>query len=195
MAVSISIAWGLILNNDQSLDDELQEMLDHHRIRKTLSEYCHGCDRCDEAVMSSVYTEDSWDDHGIYQAPGAEFSARMIAAIHETTSSLFHLLGQSLITVTGDEAVAETYFFAASTSDGEDEGEICNQLGGRFVDKLRRENGRWLIRHRTVVRDWAISLPVEADWTVDAGLKRGMRSADDCGALALTMARAPADSG
>ena len=177
------------MDNEQTLDDELQEMLDHHRIRKTLSEYCHGCDRCDEGVMSSVYLEDSWDDHGIYQAPGAEFAIQMIASIHDTTDSLFHLLGQSLITVTGDDAAAETYFFAASTSTGEDGKEICNQLGGRFVDKLRRENGRWLIRHRTVVRDWAISLPVEADWTADAGLKRGTRTAADMGAMALGMGR------
>ena len=65
----------------------------------------------------------------------------------------------------GDEAGAETYFFAVSRNKREDGAEMCNQLGGRFVDKLRREEGRWLIKHRVVVRDWGISLPIEADWT------------------------------
>jgi len=62
---------------------------------------------------------------------------------------------------------------------------MCNQLGGRFVDELRRENGRWLIKHRVVVRDWAISLTVESDWTATAGLKDGQRSGADPSFAAL----------
>ena len=170
------------------MDEQLQEMLDHYQIRKTLSEYCHGCDRCDEEIMGSVYLEDSWDDHGHYAASGAEFTRIMLASIHEHTNTLYHLLGQSLITVTGDEAAAETYFFAASTSTGDEGQEMCNQLGGRFVDKLRRENGRWLICHRTVLRDWAVSFPIEADWTQEAGLKNGSRTPADMGRAALAMA-------
>lgn len=162
------------------MDPQLQEMLDHYLIRKTLSEYCHGCDRCDERIMRSVYLEDSWDDHGLYRASGPEFVRQMAAAVQATTNTLSHLLGQSLIRVDGDEAGAETYFFAVSTSTSEEGGgDICNQLGGRFVDRLRRENGRWLIKHRTVVRDWAISIPIQADWTADAGLKEGSRCGDD----------------
>lgn len=161
------------------MDPRLQEMLDHYLIRKTLSEYCHGCDRGDEQMMAGVYHEDSWDDHGIYQAAGPEFAPQMAAAVRATTNSLSHLLGQSLIWIDEDEAGAETYFFAVSTSTGEDGNEVCNQLGGRFVDRLRREQGRWLIEHRTVVRDWAISLPVQSDWTVEAGLKEGSRCGND----------------
>ena len=62
---------------------------------------------------------------------------------------------------------------------------MCNQLGGRFVDKLRREDGRWLIKHRVVVRDWGISLPIEADWTAKSGLQDGRRSGADPSFAAL----------
>ena len=31
------------------MDKRLQELLDHHEITQTLKEYCHGCDRGDEA--------------------------------------------------------------------------------------------------------------------------------------------------
>lgn len=161
------------------MHERLQEMLDHYEIRKTLSEYCQACDRGDVERMGDVYLDDSWDDHGAVQAPGKEFARIMSARIRESTTSLFHMLGQSLITVDGDEAGAETYFLAASLSRREDGTEMCNQLGGRFVDKLRRENGRWRIKHRCVVRDWAISLPVESDWTREAGLKPGQRSGAD----------------
>ncbi|MFV8816887.1 nuclear transport factor 2 family protein [Haliea sp. E17] len=162
------------------MDPRLQEMLDHHEITRTVKEYCHGCDRCDEALMGSVYTRDSWDDHGAVSLPGGEFAHVMTGMILDTTESLSHLLGQSLIDVRGDEAGAETYFLAVSHSPREDGVRMCNQLGGRFVDTLVREDdGRWRIRHRVVLRDWSVSLPVEADWTDDAGLRDGARSGED----------------
>jgi hypothetical protein len=167
------------------MDKRLQELLDHHEIAQVLKEYCHGCDRGDEPRMASVYLEDSFDDHGVFKAPGKQFAKLMMERILATTDSLFHMLGQSLIRVDGDEAGAETYFFAVSRSKREDGTPMCNQLGGRFVDKLRREDGRWLIEHRVVVRDWAISLPVEADWTAASGLKDGQRSDADPAFAAL----------
>ena len=164
------------------MDERLQEMLDHYEIRKTLSEYCQGCDRCDEPRMAGVYGRDSWDDHGETKMPGPQFAQLMIKRILAETESLYHLLGQTVIQVQGDEAGAETYFLAATRARRQDGVEMCNQLGGRFVNRLRRENGRWRIAHRTVVRDWSISLPMtEPVWTRTAQLTEGQRSnADPC---------------
>lgn len=167
------------------MDPRIQEMLDHHDIKRTLAEYCHGCDRCDEAHMASVYLKDSWDDHGHIKAPGPEFARVMTADVLRRTNSLAHLLGQSLIEVKGDEAGAETYFIAVFRSTMESGAELCNQLGGRYVDKLRREKGRWLIKHRVVVRDWSISLPVEQDFVAGEGLTNGARSNADPSYAAL----------
>ena len=167
------------------MDARLQEMLDHYEITKTLKEYCHGCDRCDEPRMRSVYLEDSWDDHGHLKAPGPEFSRLMIADVKARTKTLAHLLGQSQIKVTGDEAGAETYFIAVWRWENKEGAELCNQLGGRYVDKLRRENGRWLIKHRQVVRDWSITIPVEQDEVMEAGLTNGSRSNADPSFAAL----------
>jgi len=135
--------------------------------------------------MASVYLEDSFDDHGSFKAPGREFARLMTEQILARTSSLFHMLGQSLINVNGDQAGAETYFLAVARSAREDGVEMCNQLGGRFVDTLQREDGRWLIKHRVVVRDWAISMPVQADWTAQSGLMDGQRSSADPSFAAL----------
>ncbi len=177
------------------MDKRLQQLLDHHEITQTLKEYCHGCDRTDEQQMASVYLEDSFDDHGNFKAPGKQFAKIMTERILATTDSLFHLLGQSLINVDGDEAGAETYFFAVSRNRREDGVEMCNQLGGRFVDKLRREEGRWLIKHRVVVRDWGISLPIEADWTANAGLLNGQRSGADPSFAALGLSHGGVSAG
>jgi len=167
------------------VDERLQEMLDHFEISKTLKEYCRGCDRCDEPRMASVYLEDSWDDHGRVQAPGAEFSRIMIGEILATTETLSHLLGQSTITVDGDAAGAETYFIAGMQSRGGDGTKMCNLLGGRYVDRLERENGRWRIKHRIVLRDWSSSVPVDHDWTDHAQLRDGRRSGEDISFQAL----------
>lgn len=124
------------------MDPRLQEMLDHHEIKQTLAEYCQGCDRADARHMGSVYLQNSWDDHVYIKGVGAEFASRITAAMLATTSSMFHLLGQSLVRVQGEETGAETYFFAGFLSPAGDGGEMCNQLGGRYVDRLQREDGR-----------------------------------------------------
>ena len=175
------------------MDHRLQDMLDHHEIVKTLKQYCFAADRCDRPRMESVYAKESWDDHGVYAAPGPEFANIMTREIAAQTDTLFHMLGQSQIIIEGDAAGAETYFFAVAQSTREDGVVMCNQLGGRFVDSLVREEGCWLIKHRTVVRDWAISLPIEADWTEHAGLARGHRSSADPGYAALAQRHSDVD--
>jgi hypothetical protein len=161
------------------MDAELQEMLEHHRIRKVLAEYCRGSDRCDEPLMASTYAADSWDDHGIVRAPGAEYSQIMCSRVAETTETLSHTLGQSLITLNGDEAGAETYFLAVARDTAPDGTQMCNQLGGRFVDKLVREDGRWKVKHRVAVRDWSVAIPLTYDWDLSNTLTSGARSDAD----------------
>jgi hypothetical protein len=161
------------------MDAELQEMLDHFRIRKVLGEYCRGSDRCDEPLMASVYAAESWDDHGIFRGPGDEFARVMSAMVAETTETLSHSLGQSLISIDGDEAGAETYFLAVARDTAPDGTPMCNQLGGRFVDRLVREAGRWKVKHRTAVRDWSVAMPLTHDWESSNTLTPGARSDAD----------------
>ena len=158
------------------MDVRLQEMLDHHDIRRTLSEYCHGCDRMDEALMASVYAQDSWDDHGLNKCPGPEFARRTMTTMAATSESVSHLLGQSLIRVRGNEAGAETYFLAVVKANDESGLEIIKQLGGRYVDELIREDGHWRIQKRVCVRDWSVTLPHGKDWLAGQNFVDGQRS-------------------
>jgi hypothetical protein len=171
------------------MDAELQEMLDHHRIRQVLAEYCRGSDRCDEPLMASVYAKESWDDHGLFRGPGDEFARAMTAMTIETTETLSHSLGQSLITVNGDEAGAETYFIAVARTIGPDDTLMCNQLGGRFVDKLVREDGHWKVKHRIAMRDWSVAIPLTNDWELSTTLTPGTRSETDPSYAVLGTAR------
>jgi hypothetical protein len=161
------------------MDAQLREMIDHFQIRKLLAQYSRGCDRADLPLMASIYAQDSWDDHGIVQASGADYSRIMCERVKETTESLAHVLGQSVIAVDGDEAGAETYFIAVARDTAEDGTPMCNQLGGRFVDRIVREDGQWKVKHRKVLRDWSVAIPLEHDWVLSNTLTPGARSDAD----------------
>lgn len=168
------------------MDARLQELWDHHQIRELLAEYCHGCDRGDEVAMAATYAADSWDDHGTRKMEGRRFSIETIEEALRTTSLVSHLLGQSLIRVDGDTAGAETYFIAtllypSKTGDGE----TIGQLGGRYVDRLVREDGEWRIQNRICVREWSHSHPVTGDWLATAGFTPQHRSQADASYAAL----------
>jgi hypothetical protein len=168
------------------MDPVLQEIVDHHQIRKVLAEYVHGCDRCDTSAMASVYWEDSWDDHGLTQASGAEFARIMTTQrIPQDSETLSHLLGQSLIALDGDRAGAETYFIAVTLAKGVDGRPRCHQLGGRYVDRLERRGGEWKIVDRIALRDWSVSHVVAEDSFARAQLRPGERSSADASYAAL----------
>jgi SnoaL-like domain len=176
-------------------DQRLQTLWDHHEIRELLARYCHGCDRADEVAMAATYHEDSLDDHGPRKLPGKPFSIATVAESLETTDLVSHLLGQSLIRVDGDTAGAETYFIATLLYPPKQPGELqtIGQLGGRYVDTLVRQDGQWLIKDRTCIREWSHSHPVTGDWLAKAGFAGQHRGQADpsYAALGLTHAGNP----
>jgi SnoaL-like domain len=169
------------------MNEVLQEMVDHYQITKVLSEYCRGCDRLDRVQMANVYFGDSWDDHGSVKCPGPEYAAIATGALGAVTNSCSHQLGQSLVTVVGDDAGAETFFVATLRTAAKEGGETLNQIGGRFVDTLIRVEGNWKIKHRVCVRDWSISVPIKEDFLKDDPYVQGQRSAADPSYAVLRM--------
>lgn len=163
----------------------LQELLDHHDIRQLLASYCHGCDRMDEVEMASTYAKDSWDDHGPRKMPGKPFSIATVAEALETTTVVSHQLGQSLIKVNGDTAGAETYFIATLKYPPKNGVETLNQLGGRYVDTLVREHGKWQIKRRICIREWSCSQPIVGDFLATAGFVETQRGQADASYAAL----------
>jgi len=173
------------------MEPRLQEIIDHHEIRKVLALYCHACDRTDAALMTSIYVaEGSYDDHGIVKGPGPHYAREITALIKNTTQAISHTLGQSLIQVEGTEARAETFFLAFMTAEGEDGTPRLSQLAGRFVDRLERVGDGWKIKHRIAVHDLSITHRIEDDFLASNQLVRGSRLADDPGVALLGLAHA-----
>lgn len=168
------------MTEDVVTDTRLQEMLDHYEITKVLGEYCHGLDHMDQVRMASIYARDSWDDHGPNQCSGPEFVGRIMKLMQSGASIRgSHMLGQTLINVNGDEAGADTYFIASSCRQAADGSEILNQMGGRYVDTLVREDGHWRVKTRICVHDWSNSVRVNGDWLGKAAYTQGRRSGED----------------
>lgn len=182
-----------------TMDPRLQELLDHHEIRQVLAAYCHGCDRADEVEMAGVYCEDSWEDHGHRKMSGKDLSIDTVRNALKSTRVVSHQLGQSIIKVHGDEAGVETYFIASLVAPWKDGGEVLRQIGGRYVDTMRRENGAWKIKLRLCVREWSSGHPIADDWAAKSGFIESARGQADVSYQALRMTHSgkilPAASG
>jgi hypothetical protein len=155
--------------------DELQEMLDHHRIRRCMARYARGVDRLDDDLLRSAFHEDATDCHGPFTATREELIGhiRPMTGHREATQ---HFLGQQHIELDGGAAHVETYFFVVSKLHESDQTEI---LGGRYVDRFERREGDWRIAVRVLLLDWQLSGDAPAMAERLAGFNRGSRDRED----------------
>lgn len=159
-------------------EEQLQNMIEEHEIRRVLALYTRGIDRLDADLIRSVYHEDSKDDHGGYKGPGAEFGDYVVGVLGEHTETTSHCLNQSIIDIDGHSANAETYFVAYHTRKEKD-GEYLDRFGGRYVDRLEKRLGLWKIANRVVVREWSTTEKIEGAYYKAEDFAAGQRSRDD----------------
>jgi hypothetical protein len=160
------------------MDADIQKVIDDYKIRQLLARYTRGVDRCDAELVSSVYHEESTDDHGAYKGPGKAFGPYVAKALAEHTESTSHTLNQSIIDIHHETARAETWFVAYHVrKDGGDT--YLDRFGGRYLDKLKKRDGEWLIVKRVVVRDWSVTEKVEASYYRPEDFEAGKRSRED----------------
>ena len=67
-----------------------------------------------------------------------------------------------LIGIDGDYAEAENYVIAHNDMPG-DQGSVTFVIGGRYLDKYERRDGRWKISHRIGIEDWSVKVPTPAN--------------------------------
>ncbi|WP_220451202.1 nuclear transport factor 2 family protein [Nocardioides dongkuii] len=129
---------------------------DRAEIYELVCSYCRAVDRMDLEGVRAVYAEDGVDHHTGFSGSADEYVAwlaRMLPALDGT----MHLIGNHLVEVFGDEAVAETYGQAVHWGSPADEPALNFTTGFRYVDHLVRRDGGWRIRERWAVREWTRS--------------------------------------
>jgi hypothetical protein len=159
------------------MDPKLQALIDRQEILDVLYQYAHACDRSDEPRIADVYHPEARDNHGQYNGPGKKF-AKVVCDGNRERDTMSHLMGQSQIRIDGDRAGAETYFNATIARMEGGERKI-DMMGGRYIDKLERRDGRWRISDRICTCEWSMTLAIENEWQRGTGFVCGSYDESD----------------
>ncbi|HEX4378281.1 MAG TPA: nuclear transport factor 2 family protein [Steroidobacteraceae bacterium] len=129
--------------------DKLQVLLDKQEIHEALMRYCLGIDRCDLALVLSVFHEDALDNHSGVEERAVD---RFTRTINSRSMWVNHNIGNVFIQVDGAKAVSQSYFTAWHRLT-HDERTYDWVIAGRYLDRFERRQHVWRIAHRTVVYD------------------------------------------
>jgi hypothetical protein len=141
---------------------ELRALLDKHAIQEVLARYVRAIDRCDAALLSTVFHSDAIDHHVGQRMPASEFCSMAIDVVGRM-GAVAHYLSFPLIELRGDVALSECYAIAFHRLERDGE-PFDNFLGARVLDRFERRVGEWRIAHRRVVYDWNRDVPVAETW-------------------------------
>jgi hypothetical protein len=163
-----------------SREADLDALVARAAVYDVLARYCRALDRCDVALMRSVYWPDGHDDHGVFSGNAHDFAEFIIREIQRWFDVTMHAIMNVHYEIAGDVACTETYLFAyhkvrADPAAIEDifgsryvaqfnfarTGVVPQHFyyGGRYVDRLERRGGAWRIARRQVVMDWNDNAP------------------------------------
>lgn len=156
------------------------ELADRMAIAETLALYCRGIDRCDPEQLAAVFTPDAMIDYG----DGARAIADVIPGLMAGLGAMRltqHNITNTVIRFTGQSAKAETNCVAFHLIPAP-EGDSELVVGGRYLDRLTKREGRWLIAERLYIMDWNRTAPATMmlEGELLGGLqRRGARGSDD----------------
>jgi ketosteroid isomerase-like protein len=140
-------------------DPELQRLIDKQEIYDVLMRYCRAVDRLDKALLASVYSEDAWDSHGLFEGKATDFIEWVMTFQRENFENSTHSLANVYIELEGDVAFVESYFTGFHRFNRE--GEAFTRIScGRYIDRFERRTDGWKVVNRLVVNDWGRIDPV-----------------------------------
>lgn len=154
-----------------ALEAETRYLRDRQDIEDVVHGLARATDRFDVELMTDAFAEDGFDDHGTWaQTPASEF-AEWANRTHEGGSILsLHNICTHHCEIDGDIAHAESYVMGAMLDKS---GDTCRMLNGRYLDRLERRDGKWVI----ALRRCSVDVVFRADAAImqsDAFHKFGM---------------------
>jgi SnoaL-like domain len=158
-------------------------------IRQLAMLYSRGVDRKDIELLRTLYASDATDDHGrFFSGSAADYLGFLERSLPHLRMS-GHFICNHLISVEGDLGEGEVYALAYHVMPDRSGGWIEDLKAVRYIDRYRKEGGRWLFTSRVVAVDHehaiplpepAVAAPVAADDASYASLRsrlfqRGVR--------------------
>jgi len=144
-------------------DQELAALLDRDRIRDCLARLARGEDRRNAELIGGSYWPQALVDLGIFTGHFEEYLAWVVPGSPDIPVTQ-HVLGQSVIELHVDTALAETQVLAYHRVTV-DSGDSDTVIGGRYLDWMDKIGGQWRISQRTMIYDWVHDLGASVDWT------------------------------
>lgn len=143
---------GGVTSKPFDLEAEVRDLAARRDIVACIGRYMRGQDRLLPDVHRSAFHDDAWVDCGIMSGTADEFVTFAQDFLGTMKASL-HIIGQTLISVDGDAATGEIYFFAFHriVEEGEERDLL---MSGRYIDDYACRNGDWRILRRRELIDW-----------------------------------------
>jgi len=131
-------------------------------IEQLLNRYCHKLDQGDVEAVVALFADDAvlipeYDGSGEHAGRDAirawySNSGRTVVA---AARGLRHKISTAAIEIDGDEASSACYLDADSIDVRSGRRSLA---GGRYLDRLVRRDGQWLIKERRIVVDYVSTL-------------------------------------
>jgi len=161
--------------DDETLD-RVRALLDRDALSACVHAYARGLDRADEELILSAFHPDAIFDNGNMRGSPREFVDWLVPQ-QEGRDMVQHFVTNSTFELAGDAAHGETYFLAVISWVGR---ASLDLMGGRYLDRFERRDGRWGIAVRVLVRDWHFTAEKEvASAFLDRGLHLSTRDRRD----------------
>ena len=123
-------------------DVTMETIVDRAQFPDGVHRYTRGMDRLDRELARSAYHDDAVDDHGGFVATVEEF-LDWAFDYHAKQIRHQHYVSNHSVELDDDTAHAETYYTFVGTD--RDETKPVEIVGGRYLDRFERRDGRWAI--------------------------------------------------
>ena len=138
----------------------LAVLLAKDEIRELAMLYSRGVDRKDAALLRTLYTRDATDTHGDSFDGNAEDYVQFLERSFPHMRYSGHHICNHLVSVAGDEGEGEVYTIAWHVIPDGKGGWQEDLMCVRYIDRYRREEGRWRFAQRVVTYDLRIQRPM-----------------------------------
>ena len=145
-----------------SIDQQqaLADLIAKEEIRELAMLYSRGVDRKDSELLRTLYAKDATDNHGKHFNGGAEDYIRFLEQAFPHMRMSGHFICNHLVSVDGDRGEGEVYALAYHVIPDRKGGYVEDLKAVRYIDRYRKENGRWLFASRVVTFDHESARPV-----------------------------------
>lgn len=157
---------------------EIERLKAIEAIRDCIYRICRGTDRIDADLVRSAYHPGARVRYGKMYDGDVEGSIESGMKHQSTQTQRQHLVGNILIRIDGDEAVAESYELDRHKTPMN--GEMRDLvLAARTLDRFALRDGEWKIIERTKIMDWGRTITADDGLYVHSPLATGGNDRSD----------------